>query len=336
MSRPANPTLVGIFALVAAFLGMGTIIFVASGKLFRAEETILVYFGESVNGLAVGSPVKFKGVPIGEVKDIRMSYNQIPDRETSYVPVFINLNLTKMGKKSDSIPTLEVINPATFKEELRSGLRAKLNLLSFITGQLYVEFDYFDPPGTPYILRQLGDEYKEIPSVPSDMEELGATASDILAKFASVDIKKMNDRILSLLNRLDTIAGRFDIDGVNSAFVDTAESVQVTLEALNLETTMPEIRETIASLNTLVTRLDGAIDPAVENYHETLDNIADTLKRGNRVLDNFEDLTSPDGSLRREFLNTLEELQEASQAAEELLSYLERNPRALITGRKNP
>jgi paraquat-inducible protein B len=336
MSRPANPTLVGIFALVATFLGMGTIIFVASGKLFRAEETILVYFGESVNGLSIGSPVKFKGVPIGEVKDIRMSYNQIQDPGTAYIPVFINLNLSKMGRKSDFIPTMSVFDPQFFEDEIRSGLRAKLNLLSFITGQLYVELDYFDEPNTHYVLRQLEPEYKEIPSLPSDMEELGATAFDILAQFHTVDIKQMNDRILSLLERLDIIAAKFDIDGLNSAVVDTADSVQTTLEALDLQGTMPEIRTTIASLNALVTRLDAAIDPAVENYHETLDSISDTLDRGNRVLANVEIATSADSTLRREFLDTLEALQDASQAAEELLYYLERNPKAVISGRKNP
>ncbi|MEX0323623.1 MAG: MlaD family protein [Puniceicoccaceae bacterium] len=336
MSRPANPTLVGIFALLAAFLGMGTIIFVASGKLFRAEETVIVYFGESVNGLTIGSPVKFKGVPIGEVKDIRMSYNQSQDPGTAYIPVFINLNLSKMGRKSDFIPTMNVIDPEVFEEEIRSGLRAKLNLLSFITGQLYVELDYFDEPGSHYVLHQLDPEFKEIPSLPSDMEELGATATDILAQFATVDIKQMNDRILSLLERLDVIAEKFDIDGLNSAIVDTADSVQSTLNALDVEGTMPEIRTTIASLNELVNRLSAAIDPAVENYHETLDNISATLERGNQVLDNVDDLTSADSTLRRELLDTLEALQDASQSAEQLLSYLERNPRAVLSGRVKP
>lgn len=336
MSRPANPTLVGIFALVAAFLGMGTIIFVASGKLFRAEETVIVYFGESVNGLTVGSPVKFKGVPIGEVKDIRMSYNQMQDPGTAYIPVFINLNLSKMGRKSDELIGLDNLDPQLFEQEIRSGLRAKLNLLSFITGQLYVELDYFEAPNSHYVLHQIDPEYKEIPSLPSDMEELGATATDILAQFATVDIKQMNDRILSLLERLDTIAETFDIEGVNSAFVDTANSVQNTLDALDIEGTMPELRTTIASLNALVTRIDGAIDPAVENYHETLDSISETLERSNKVIDNIDRITGADSNLRREFMDTLEALQDASQAAEELLYFLERNPKAVISGRKKP
>ena len=65
LKRLNNPTLVGLFVLASAFLAMGTVIFVASMKLFRAEATVLVYFDESVNGLSIGSPVKFKGVPIG-------------------------------------------------------------------------------------------------------------------------------------------------------------------------------------------------------------------------------------------------------------------------------
>ncbi|MGA1205608.1 MAG: MlaD family protein [Opitutales bacterium] len=336
MSRLNNPTLVGIFVLAAAFLGMGTVIFVASMKLFRAEETLLVYFGESVNGLSVGSPVKFKGVPIGKVRDIRISHNQMRPAGISYVPVFVSIDLTKVGGKLEGGMTIDFTNPVKFKEVVRDGLRAKLQMASLITGQLYVELDFFEPAGSLYRQLQLTPQYLEIPSVPSDMAELGSTASDILAQFASINVKKISENLITVLERLDKVVQEIDFRAWNSAVIGTADTLQETLRALQVEETIPELRAALVSLNSVATKLDTAIDPALADYHTTLEQLQVTLKLSNRLLANLEDMTSADGNVRHEIINTLQELQNASRSARELLSLLERNPNAILTGRANP
>lgn len=324
MKRLNNPTLVGLFVLLAAFLGMGTIIFVASTRLFHAEETVVIYFGESVNGLGIGAPVKFKGVPIGKVKDIRISHNQIQTSDTSYVPVFAEIDLTKVGRKLDDAGAVNFSDPEKFRESVRKGLRGQLQLLSFITGQLYVELDFFEEPGSLYRQLQIEPEFLEIPSVRSDMEEFGATASDILAKFSAVDVEEISSNLLSLIKRLDAVVATIDAEKWNSAVIDTADS---------LNDTMPKLSATLESMQALTDKLEGAIDPAVENYHDTLANIRDTLDRSNAVLSNMETLSSPDGRIQRELLQTMDALQQASKSAEEFLSFIERNPSALISGR---
>ena len=324
MKRLNNPTLVGLFVLAAAFLGMGTIIFVASMRLFRAEETVVIYFGESVNGLGIGAPVKFKGVPIGKVKDIRISHNQIQTSGTSYIPVFAEIDLTKVGRKLDDAGAVNFSDPEKFRESVRMGLRGQLQLLSFITGQLYVELDFFEEPGSLYRQLQIEPQFLEIPSVRSDMEEFGATASDILAKFSAIDVEEISSNLLSLIKRLDGVVATIDAEKWNKAVIDTADS---------LNQTMPQLRATLESMHALTTKLEGSIDPAVKNYHDTLANIRDTLDRSNAVLSNMETLSSPDGRIQRELLQTMDALQQASKSAEEFLSFIERNPSALISGR---
>ena len=333
LERLSNPTVVGIFVLAAAILGMGTIIFVASMRLFRAQATVLVYFDESVNGLSIGSPVKFKGVPIGKVEDILIAHNQLPSTTGSYIPVFLQIDLTKISRKLDEQVTIDFTNPEKFLEVVRSGLRAKLQLQSFITGQLFVELDYFAQPGEPYRLLQATSEYAEIPSLPSEMEEFGTSASNLMTQVASIDVKGINDRLIGLLERLDRVLDDLDVKGLNRAVMDTATSMQDTMAARDLQETGPALRETLHSMQELARKLDAAVDPALEDYHLAVRDFRDTMVRVDMVLEDLASVTEPDGNVRHEIMDTLNALQQVSRSARELIQFIDRNPNAVLTGR---
>lgn len=335
MKRISNSTIVGLFVLSGAILGMGTIIFVASMKLFSSQVTILTYFNESVNGLAIGSPVKFKGVPIGKVKNIMISHNQVQIAGGTVIPVFLEIDLSKVGKKLDEHILVDFVEPENFRTEIDSGLRAKLQLLSFITGQLYVEIDYFAMPGERFQFFQIEPEYAEIPSVRSEMEALGSSASDILAELASLDVRGINDQLIAVLKRLDSTIAVIDAAGINAAVIGTAESLQTTIDSMQLEDTMAEFRVTLKALQSASVKLEQTIDPAVEDYKSTLRILNGTIARAATVMENIEHLTSSDGRLRHELLDTMNAFQQAAKRAEELLSYLERNPNSILSGRGN-
>ena len=58
---------VSLSALVAALLLLG------GRKWFQPTFTFETYFDESVAGLELGAPVRFRGVPLGEVSEILTS-----------------------------------------------------------------------------------------------------------------------------------------------------------------------------------------------------------------------------------------------------------------------
>jgi phospholipid/cholesterol/gamma-HCH transport system substrate-binding protein len=70
LARPSTKVKVGTFVLVAVGLIVIGVAILGSGSLFRQTERAETYINESVQGLDVGSSVKFRGVQIGRVTDI--------------------------------------------------------------------------------------------------------------------------------------------------------------------------------------------------------------------------------------------------------------------------
>jgi ABC-type transporter Mla subunit MlaD len=91
MSAPANRWKLGLFVLVGiAFLSSATLFF---GARSLRKETVEYksYLDESATGLDLGSPVKFRGVTIGNVSAIDIA----PDRR--HVAVTYQLGVTVLG-----------------------------------------------------------------------------------------------------------------------------------------------------------------------------------------------------------------------------------------------
>ena len=65
-SRKKNqPFLVGLFTLLGLSIIIVTIIWLGANEFFKQQKFYVTYFDTSVEGLTIGSPVKYQGVPVG-------------------------------------------------------------------------------------------------------------------------------------------------------------------------------------------------------------------------------------------------------------------------------
>ena len=154
MSKPANKTVIGIFVVVALALVVVAVLVLGSGKFFKNNPKVVMYFQGSVKGLSVGSPVAFRGVKVGAVTEIKMLFN--PKDLSVMIPVYVeleqgSLEVVQGGGSMEAFRKAHSMNMKDFAQELiKRGVRAQLDMQSIVTGQLMVSLDFY--PDKPAIL----------------------------------------------------------------------------------------------------------------------------------------------------------------------------------------
>ena len=129
--KMANTKLIGAFVLGALILIAGSIFLFGSRDLFQKKRHFVAYFEQSINGLNVGAPVKFRGIEVGQVKSIEGIYNPSTSAVTprlilEFYPETLSNARVKRGEYT------------LFKPLVERGMRASLKSQSLLTGQLYV------------------------------------------------------------------------------------------------------------------------------------------------------------------------------------------------------
>src|SRR5688572_13458689 len=195
MSKKSNPVMIGAFVIGAVVLGVIGITIFGSGRLFRETYKYVCYFESDVSGLATGANVKLKGVKMGTVDSILLSVGDMAAlsgaREKFYVPVIIELD----ADKTSALGSRTKPDPEIISNLITRGLRAQLASESFVTGVLYVKLDLFPATRGLRLGDNAGAPYPEIPTLPSQLEEVWLKAAQFLADLQAIDLKGLVDEI---------------------------------------------------------------------------------------------------------------------------------------------
>src|SRR5689334_10454933 len=124
----ANPKVIGAFVVGAIALAIAALIVFGGGQFFKKAVPMVMFFQGSVGGLAVGNPVTFDGVKIGQVTRVEPVYDAA--KQDVLIPVYIELDtqIKSVGPQSGTVL-------ANLDELIKDGLRAQLVSESMITGQ---------------------------------------------------------------------------------------------------------------------------------------------------------------------------------------------------------
>jgi paraquat-inducible protein B len=189
---------VGLLIVGGWVLVAGLVWFFAGSRVSRGIE-FETYFGESVEGLEVGAPVKYRGVTVGRVTEtglVTAEYgtHNLPvelDQQT-YRLVFVRfvVDPARIG-----LPAAQVSDPTT---AVGLGLRVRLASQG-ITGLTYAELDFVDPNKYPALDVPWTPRDPYIPSMPSTLLELKNQATEFLAKLNRLDLDTLSTSLNGLV-----------------------------------------------------------------------------------------------------------------------------------------
>lgn len=342
-----DPRVIGSFVVGAVILSVAALLFFGPGGFLAETRSYVIYFDSSVKGLNVGSPVRFRGVKIGQIKEINVRVR--PQEFKFYIPVVIEIEPSRFKAEGTNKGVLDSIKTTVQGDDpmislVDKGLRAQMQLDSLVTGQLYVNLDML--PDTPLVLTGYPHEYPEIPAITSSLEELTKT-------FADIPLKELADKLIRSAEGFEKLINSPSLHSALAKFDDTTSQLNLLLHNMNeqllpvansLKETLKQGQTTIVNVDhkldqTLqnaqktITHIDGKIDPLANQFSQAVQAVNDASIKAADAMQQIKGLTNNDSQILEQLGLTLQEVNRTARSLRYLSTELERDPQLLLRGR---
>jgi paraquat-inducible protein B len=303
-----KPALVGGFVLGALALAVAAILLFGSMRLFTRTFGLVGVFQGSVAGLNVGSPVTFRGVDIGKV--VRMQVQVDVLHHTGIIPVYIQIEPDKIAWVDGHFQS----DAKGFQDAVRAGIRAQLRSDSLVTGQLSIDLDFY--PGSPIRLTQLSGEEPQVPTMPSDLQNLKEEIQDLNLRELG---EKTREALLSAQHLLDEAGGRIGplADSLNS----TLATARGTLLAVQSNSA-----HTLAVIDKLAAESRGQIATDGRDLDQLLRTAQATATQSEALVASLNQLTAERSPFRDDLQNSVRDLADSAGSLRSFTRELKRNP----------
>lgn len=324
MSIRANPTAIGLFLIGAIVLAVTGTALLGSTAWFDKQTKFISFFGETVNGLENGAPVKFQGVPIGSVTALGI---QINERDKTFqVPIEYEVDLTRLTTLTGKYVNLA--DKTVLRQQIADGLRAGLAMESIVTGQLYVELSY-KADAKPPELEPRATAFPEIPTTTSLMAALGTGAGSLV------------EDMMRVLFQVNEMLRDVNMPEINRSVVASAKAVENLMESPEILAALKEVpgmtaqvNKTLAAVEKMSNQAGAAMGPLQVSVEATTVEMAAALKELRGILEETHGMLSADSGLGSGMRDALVSLRQAADALRALATALEQNPDMLLRGKK--
>ena len=313
---------IGIFTASGLLLLLAGLFCLGIADLFSEKIQLFTYFSESVQGLTVGSSVKYRGVPVGSVSKLSI------DMDSKKVLVTMEIDpehFHRTSKKSQTPPSINHL----LQKEIKNGLRCRLEFAG-ITGMKFIEMDYFAHPDAPINFLEhyaLVKEAEYIPSVPSTIKDLTATLSGALDRLSKIRFEDIAGELERSLSKLSDLLSDPAISSAINRINEAAEHLEA--GSGTIQRVLDENR-----LNRLLNALEKDLD-VLNNLGEQLTRSTLEMKLPETTAA-FRKGLSELSEQRTDFDNTLSKLNQTLESIKILADYLSTDPSSIIKGKKDP
>jgi paraquat-inducible protein B len=266
-------------------------------KIYATKNYFVLLFEESVRGLSPGAPVEFRGIPIGQVIEIRSEFDF--KRSKVKIPVIIATEPERISLGS-KLPD-GVTEDSLIDHFVEKGFRAQLRTGNILTGQLFIAVDFFPDAKPARVVSNGKYGLPEFPTTPTQLAEIGSKLTHLVAKIDTVPIEQIGNDLRDTMKGAKRLA------------------------------TSPELQETVTSLNAAVKEIQGL---TAELRTETAPELAAALKEVQALLSATSGTLQSDSPLHVRLQAALEELSAAARSLRLMADYLERHPEAILRGKE--
>ncbi|MGD8548530.1 MAG: MlaD family protein, partial [Desulfobacterales bacterium] len=197
----------GLFVTCGIGIACFAIIWLGMSKFFEKGRYYATYFNESVQGLGVDSPVKYRGVSIGRVEGITVA----PDAKLIQVVLKIESGQTLDG---DIVAQLKSVG---------------------ITGSMFVELDHKqdgEPDFSPHF--SFPSEYPILASKPSNINTLMQSIGDALSQTKGMDLEGISKKFKRTLDNINQAIADANVKSISknieSSFKKTVLSINMLMD----------------------------------------------------------------------------------------------------------
>jgi paraquat-inducible protein B len=320
--KPGTQAVIGAFVLGGTLLILGAIVLFGNFHFFTRTLRAVIVFQDSISGLTVGAPVNFRGVRVGAVESIAVKFDA--QSRIAYIPVTVQLEPAKVivfnAKSSDAAAKFNVIPP---------GLRAELNMQSFVTGQSEIDLNF--DAASAAVLHPNVTSLPEIPTQQSTMQR-------VTEQLSKLPLRELTDNASATLQSLKSLSEKLDrslpplIDSLKTTSDRSAEVIG------NAGHSITELQgrldETLADISRLATAGDLQLTQRGGELRTALISTNQTVVQARDLLTDLKSLTSERGADRANIDSALRDLATSASSLRGLASEVERNPQLLLTGRR--
>lgn len=316
---------VGAFVVVALAMAVTLVLALGKGRFFGAGQVkAVVWFDKNVKGLTVGSPVTFRGVPVGQVDTIEVVLD--PATLVSRMPVTLTLSsealsVHERGRRAQREAVEALIN---------RGLVAQMVTQSLVTGQAMIDLSIAKPPAQP--VAQQDDRPLRIPQVGGSFDQLLEQVSELPLKDTVADLRAtlLSVRQLADEARISVVQVRGDVGKVSGEAVRTLQ-----LAGTDFHQVSGQATKTLRSVERLSDQGRGLVSDVQPRLVEAVDAIhlaAGDVRVGMGELSAW---VAPGSPTRSNLDGALRDMARSARSFSALVEDIEDQPNALIFGRSH-
>jgi len=310
--------ILGSFAIAVIF-----VIAFGAGWWWRPKVLMETYFDESVQGIDVGSPLKYRGVNVGEVSRIGFTYTDYEQdkpaaQRRQYVLVEATLRTRELTGELGSI------DRSMIGTLIERGLRVQMAAQG-LTGAYYLEVDYVDPARNPPLPIEWQPENLYIPSTRSTVGQIVSGAESLVRKLERANLDEVMINLNALLLTLDGTLKGLRTDRLGESTVNLLGELSETNRALQQIVANPAWRQLPTDASATLASARSLLES--ERLPQTLDRVTKTLETFDRAAQRLDRaLVGPE----RDLPLILDNLRQTTENLRDLTESLRRSPRAVL------